>query len=143
MAETRDTSHPVTPPQTERSYERAIPEAEAGMGRLENNESTPTERPDELPGTVRNAHNPNPRDQEEGHQILRNQQRARQTGDSDIAIRKPDEPIMPQPDHSMHEEEPLGWDQRPQEATPDERRKHPRPDGIGAIEEPPGGANRK
>ncbi len=33
-------------PDRSRSYERAKPEAESGMGRLDNNESTPTDDPD-------------------------------------------------------------------------------------------------
>lgn len=34
---------------------------------------------------------------------------------------------------SMHTEEPLGWDQAPQDIRDPEHKRHPRPDGIGGI----------
>ena len=41
------------------SYERAKPEKEAGMGRLDNNvNATPTDHPDHTPDAVENAQNP-------------------------------------------------------------------------------------
>ncbi|MEM6561788.1 MAG: hypothetical protein AAF656_09315 [Planctomycetota bacterium] len=43
----------------------------------------------------------------------------------------PAKPISPQPDHSMNEEEPLGWDQAPK--SPDEWNRHPRPDVPGGV----------
>jgi hypothetical protein len=39
-------------------YERAKPEKEAGMGRLDNNEGTPTNRPDCMEKAVRNKQIP-------------------------------------------------------------------------------------
>jgi hypothetical protein len=39
-------------PDPARSYERAKPEAESGMGRLDNNKATPTKRADQLEKTV-------------------------------------------------------------------------------------------
>lgn len=38
-----------------------------------------------------------------------------------------------QPDHSMNQEEPLGWDQAPNEDTPDADKRHPRQDGKGGT----------
>ena len=42
-------------------------------------------------------------------------------------------PPAGQPDHSMKEEEPLGWDQAPQEQVPDARKRHPRKEGKGGT----------
>jgi hypothetical protein len=42
-------------PDPSRSYERAKPEAESGMGRLDNNKSTPTNQPDRPQQAVKNA----------------------------------------------------------------------------------------
>jgi hypothetical protein len=48
-------------PDTARSYERAKPEKEAGMGRLDNNPATPERKPDALaPGGQRRAPRPDP-----------------------------------------------------------------------------------
>lgn len=45
-------------PDPARSYERAKPEKEAGMGRLDSVKATPTNRPDRAKETVRNVHVP-------------------------------------------------------------------------------------
>src|SRR4051812_39257581 len=45
-------------PDPSRSYERARPEAESGMGRLDNNESTPTNQPDREKQAVKNKQPP-------------------------------------------------------------------------------------
>ncbi len=54
------TSSPVADqvPDPARSYERAKPEAESGMGRMDNNNSTPTNRPDNLEKSVSNRQPP-------------------------------------------------------------------------------------
>lgn len=43
-------------PDTARVYERARPEAEGGMGRLDNNKGTPTSRADKIEHAVTNKH---------------------------------------------------------------------------------------
>lgn len=40
------------------SYERAKPEKEAGMGRLDNNKGTPTNKPDSMEKVAGNKQNP-------------------------------------------------------------------------------------
>jgi hypothetical protein len=34
---------------------------------------------------------------------------------------------------TMHDEEPLGWDQTPQDIKDVEQKRHPRPDGAGGL----------
>ena len=43
-------------PDTARVYERAKPEAESGMGRLDNNKGTPARHADRMPDAVPNKH---------------------------------------------------------------------------------------
>ena len=47
----------------------------------------------------------------------------------------PSEPISPQPDHSMNDETPLGWDQAPKdvEGVPAGNTRHPRQGGKGGV----------
>ena len=42
-------------PDTARVYERAKPELESGMGRLDNNQATPVRQPDRMPDAVSHA----------------------------------------------------------------------------------------
>ena len=105
-------------PDPAHSYERAKPEREAGMGRLDNNASTPTNRPDQSKGAVKNRQDPT-------RQI--NAQDEAQTNQR--ATREP----SAQPDHSMHEEEPLGWDQAPQDIKNPRAKRHPRTKGNGGV----------
>ncbi len=44
--------NPTNAPDTARVYERAKPEKEAGMGRLDNNKGTPAEHEDHMPDAV-------------------------------------------------------------------------------------------
>lgn len=91
------------------SYERAKPEHESGMGRLTNNKGTPTDRPDQMKDATKNRKDPakhvNADDSEQGDR----------------------------PDHSMHDEEPMGADLRPN-AIPDRKnRRYPKTDGKGGT----------
>ena len=96
------------------SYERAKPEREAGQGGLDNNVSTPTNRPDK------------------GKQAVKNVQPPRQVNAEEVVdARQAKEPA--QPDHSMHDEEPMGWDQAPTESTDPKRKRHPRKEGKGGV----------
>jgi hypothetical protein len=45
---------PAEAPDTARTYERAKPEKEAGMGRLDNNEAIPEDCPDKIEAAVTN-----------------------------------------------------------------------------------------
>lgn len=102
-------------PDPANSYERAKPERESGQRRLDNNVSTPTNRPDKQKQAVKNRQSP--------RQI---------NADNDTNARRSSAPN--EPDHSMHDEEPLGWDQAPIEATDARRKRHPRSEGKGGVE---------
>src|SRR3954469_4849195 len=90
------------------SYERSRPSQQAGMGRLDNNQSTPQDAPDRMEKTVTNRQDPN-----------------RQVNSQD--------PAGPQPDHSMHEEEPDGGDQAPTDIKNPRMKRHPRTEGRGGT----------
>src|SRR3954465_7592910 len=95
MAEKMRPASPSQAPDPANNYERAHPENEAGMGRLDNNKATPENTP------------------EHDQQSEKNKQHdAGQANEQDVTNQRrggnPD-----QPDHSMHEEEPDGWDQAP------------------------------
>jgi hypothetical protein len=101
-------------PDPARSYERAKPEAESGMGRLDNNKGTPTRRADKMDQAVTHKQSP--------HQINAEDDNSPAAG-----------PLMPQPDHSMHEEEPDGWDQAPTDIHNPREKRHPRKEGKGGT----------
>lgn len=59
MAEQNRPAHSSVAPDPATSYERAKPEKEAGMGRLDNNdEATPTKCPDSMDKAVKNKQIP-------------------------------------------------------------------------------------
>lgn len=116
-------NRPLTPeqaPDTARVYERAQPGKEAGMGRLDNNKATPTNRPDQTDQTVTNKQQPE-------HQI--NAQDVVNT--SGGAVPTPGRPE--QPDKSMLDEEPLGSDQAPQDINDPRFQRYPKRDGKGGT----------
>jgi hypothetical protein len=41
-----------------------------------------------------------------------------------------------QPDHSMHDEEPMGWDRAPQDIRDPQQKRHPRKEGKGGLPDP-------
>src|SRR5687767_7758237 len=83
-------------PDPSNSYERSHPENESGMGRLDNNmNATPCDSPDKMDQAVKHRQDP-------GRQI--------NAGD---AVNQRGGPTQEQPTHSMHDEEPMGSDQRP------------------------------
>lgn len=121
MAEQMRPASPGQAPDPSDNYERSHPEHEAGMGRLDNNVSTPTKRPDKMEEAVQNA-----------------QPGTRQVNAHDLVNQgggpTPDEPgLPPQPDRSMKDEEPLGWDQAPTDIHDPERQRHPRREGKGGV----------
>jgi hypothetical protein len=93
-------------PDPSHSYERSHPGREAGMGRMDNNAATPTDAPDAGRQAVKNEQDP-----------------TRQVNAQDQA----------QPNHSMKEEEPMGWDQAPTDIRDPEQRRHPRTEGKGGV----------
>jgi hypothetical protein len=110
-------------PDPARSYERAKPEKEAGMGRMDDPAAaaTPTDRPDLAEQAVHNAHAP------------------RQLNADDVTdARAPERPggLAPgfsQPDHPMLEEEPLGEDLMPTDIHDPRAKRHPRKEGRGGT----------
>lgn len=92
-------------PDPARSYGRDKPEAEAGMGKLHNDaHGTPVNQPERAGDAVSNQRQPKELEREQD-----------------------------QPDHSMFEEEPLGWDQAPQDIDDPQKKRHPRQEGRGGT----------
>jgi hypothetical protein len=104
-----------------RSYERAKPEKESGMGRLDNNaRATPADDPDRMEQGVKNAQPPR---QVNAEEVV-----------DDRASETPGEPgHPPQPDHSMHEEPPMDGDMMPTDIHDPEKKRHPRREGKGGT----------
>src|SRR3954470_12748044 len=117
MAEQNRPASPEAAPDQARSYGRDDPNAEAGLGRLDNNtRATPTDSPDHMDDAVKNKQ---PSRQLNAHEVV-NERADRQPGAA-----------SEQPDHSMKEEEPLGWDQAPTDIHNPRDQRHPRTEGKG------------
>lgn len=112
MAEQMRPASPEQAPDPSDNYERSHPEHEAGMGRLDNNKATPQNQPDGEQQAVHNKQEPD-----------------RQINAEELSQR----PAPQQADHSMHEEEPTGWDQAPTDIKDQERKRHPRTEGKGGT----------
>src|SRR4029450_8124011 len=96
MANPRRSHSSKRVPDPARSYERAKPEDESGMGRLDNNTGTPSSDPDRMHHAVPNAKQPG---------------QAAEPGSSTPHSGAHSQDTAPrQPEHSMLEEEPDGWD---------------------------------
>ena len=113
-------------PDPARSYERAKPEAESGLGRLDNNEATPADEPNRQDQAVRNAHSSR---QINSHELGDD----RDTSQPGAPPPPRASPPQPQPDHSMNEEEPDGWDQAPSNIANPRHKRHPRSEGKGGT----------
>jgi hypothetical protein len=117
MAEQMRPASPKDAPDPSNNYERSHPEREAGMGRLDNNKSVPTNRPDHMDDAVRNKQDP-----------------SRQVNAQEVTGHAAGARLAPQqPDHSMHEEEPDGWDQAPSDINDPSQKRHPRTGGKGGT----------
>ena len=119
MAEQMRPASPQQAPNPAHNYERSDPNREAGMGRLDNNKATPTDAPDRQAETVRNKQDP-----------------TRQINADDSVHQRGGSPegAVEQPDHSMKDEEPLGWDQAPTDIDDNRQKRHPRTEGKGGVE---------
>lgn len=103
-------------------YERAKPEKEAGMGRLDNNVATPERSPDKIDQAVIQKQDPD-------RQInAEDQMNERNAGPADGTKINP-----PQPEQSLPEEEPLGWDQAPQDIHDSRYQRQPKTEGKGGT----------
>ena len=115
MAEQMRPASPQQAPDPSNSYERSHPGREAGMGRLDNNKATPTDAPDRQDQAVTNRQDP-----------------TRQINGEDATDQR-GVPAAEQPDHSMKDEEPLGWDQAPTDIHNPREQRHPRREGKGGT----------
>lgn len=116
MAEQMRPSSPQQAPDPSDSYERSHPGREAGMGRLDNDPGTPTDAPDQQEQAVKNR-----------------QDGTRQINAHDAVDPRRGGPAAQQPDHSMKDEEPLGWDQAPTDIQNPREQRHPRKEGKGGT----------
>ncbi len=115
MAEQMRPASPEQAPDPSNNYERSHPDRESGMGRLDNNKATPEQAPDKSKQAATNA-----------------QDSTRQLNAQD-AINQGGRPAPEQPDHSMKDEEPMGWDQAPTGKTDAAQKRHPRTEGKGGT----------
>ena len=117
MAEQMRPASPQDAPDPSHNYERSHPDREAGMGRLDNNKAVPQDSPDRMQDGVRNKQDP-----------------ARQVNGQEITDNRAGAQAAPnQPDHSMHDEEPDGWDQAPVDIDNPTQKRHPRTGGKGGT----------
>jgi len=112
MAEQMRPASKQEAPDPANSYERSRPEDQPGQGRLDNNKATPTDQPSGEQQAVGNQ-----------------QQSDRQINAQETTGRAA--PV--QPDHSMNEEEPDGWDQAPTDIKDNRQKRHPRTEGRGGT----------
>src|SRR4051794_39727710 len=122
-----DQTRPASPNQAQdpaNSYERANPNQEAGMGRLDNNAATPQQQADDPQRAATNRQSP------ERHV------NAQETGNA----RSSRQPGQQQPDHSMHDEEGLD-EQYPKGAQDARDKRQPRTGGKGGT--PDAGESRR
>ena len=125
MAEQNRPASPAQAPDPATSYERAKPEKEAGMGSLDSpiGESTPADHAERGDHGVGNR------------QDARHQTNAHDDVEAGGGSPNPMSLPLPgnQPDHSMHDEEPLGWDQAPKDIHDPEQQRQPRREGKGGT----------
>lgn len=102
-------------PDPSHSYERSDPKRESGMGKLDAPKGTPHPQADGTSSAVSNQQKPD------------RQLNAQDTED-------PEQERLPnQPDHSMKDEEPDGWDQAPLDIKDARKKRHPRTEGKGGT----------
>ena len=126
MAEQNQQNRPASPavaPDPATTYERAKPEKEAGMGRLDNNPHRPHQTSDKMEEAVSNKQ---PSRQLNADDVV-NSRAANPAGGASIR------PEPEQPDHSMKDEEPMGWDQAPTDIRSPRDQRHPKTDGKGGT----------
>jgi hypothetical protein len=115
MADQMRPASPQQAPDPSTNYERSHPGREAGMGRMDNNKAVPERSPDQSEQAASNRKDP-----------------TRQVNAQDTVNQRGGPPAV-QPDHSMKDEEPLGWDQAPTDIHDPERQRQPRTEGKGGT----------
>lgn len=118
MAPKPTTNRPTQAPRPDQSYERADPNGEAGMGDLDKDQHTPTDRDD--------AHEHAAAQKPDGTPLKT---------DSTENLGRPSKPVVPEEriEGDMTTEEPLGWDQAPQDIKNPTQKRHPRTEGKGGV----------
>jgi hypothetical protein len=126
---------PAHAPDPATNYERAKPEKEAGMGSLHSpiHGATPTDDPDDMNRAISNA--------QPGDRQINAHDDPGGTGGAGQPLNQIDlsgqaprgGPAPVQPDHSMHDEEPDGWDLAPNDIDNPEQKRHPRTGGKGGT----------
>jgi len=117
MAEQMRPASKKDAPDPANSYERANPDREAGMGRLDNNmNATPACCPDKMDQAVKNR-----------------QDGTRQLNGRDTVNQRGTEVTPDQPDHSMHDELPTDADTAPQDIDDPQQKRNPRTGGKGGT----------
>jgi hypothetical protein len=119
MAEQMRPASKELAPDPARSYERAKPEKESGMGRLDNNKAIPARAPDHVEDAVKNKQGLR---QLNAHDVV-----------DDRRGRSLETPAPVQLDHTMNEEEPMGWDQAPEDIHNPRDQRQPKADGLGGT----------
>ena len=94
------------------------------MGRLDQPATTPSDAPDHG-GKQAVGNEQDPSRQINAHDDV---SAAERRGSADRQ-----QPLSPQPDHSMKEEEPMGWDQAPTDIQDPSQKRHPRTEGKGGV----------
>jgi len=104
-------------PDPSNNYERSHPGREAGMGRLDNNKAVPADSPDQIHKAVSNR--------QDGSRQINAHETENQHAGRDLQ--------PPQPQQSMLDEEPLGWDQAPTDIKDSQQKRHSRTEGRGGT----------
>ncbi|HSI32016.1 MAG TPA: hypothetical protein VK986_00370 [Tepidisphaeraceae bacterium] len=126
-------SRPEQAPDPATSYERAKPKKEDGVGRLDSpiGASTPDDRHERGDHGVGNRQ-PGDRQingQDDGARLGATANQPGHPATQQPGSLPPPEPV----DHSMHDEEPTGWDQAPTDIHDPEQKRHPRTEGKGGT----------
>lgn len=112
------------------NYERAHPERES-QGKMDKPNPPPLERGNTTEDAVANRQDPSNQINSDPGAHGRTHAEERGKMQSDLPV--PGSVAASQPDHSMNEEEPAGWDEAPQGAVPAEFKRHPRIGGKGGT----------
>ena len=127
MASQNRPASPYQAPDPATNYERAKPEKEAGMGNLDSpvGEATPADHEERPDHGVANVQDP--------RRQINAQDDVAGGGGTANPVSRP-LPGNEEPDHSMHDEEPNGWDQAPTDIHDPKHQRHPRREGKGGTE---------
>lgn len=116
MAEQMKPASPQQAPDPSNSYERSHPDREAGMGSLD---TDPNAAPQDAP--------------EQSEQAVHNTQDGTRQVNAQDVVNQRSGPAPVQPDHSMKDEEPDGWDLAPTDIQDPKQKRHPRTEGKGGT----------